>query len=304
MKLLITGAWREAEKYIPKLESLGHEVAFLQYEADSLPCAPEWAEGVICNGLLLHHDVRAFMSLRYVQLTSAGLDRVPADYLHQKGVVINNARGVYSVPMAEHALSAVLNIYRHNIRFFNNQKKRVWEKDRSVRELCGSAVCVLGCGSVGTECAKRFAAMGCKVYGVDIQSCKREHFSKVFHIDDLYLAVSAADIVIFTLPLTQQTEGMADRRFFSKLKPGCVLVNIARGKIINTGDLIEALRQNELYAALDVFEEEPLDKNSPLWSMENVMITPHNSFVSDKTANRLSELIMERLNDFSGGKHD
>ena len=97
---------------------------------------------------------------------------------------------------------------------------------------------------------------------------------------------------------------MADRRFFSKLKPGCVLVNIARGKIINTGDLIEALRQNELYAALDVFEEEPLDKNSPLWSMENVMITPHNSFVSDKTANRLSELIMERLNDFSGGKHD
>ena len=75
-------------------------------------------------------------------------------------------------------------------------------------------------------------------------------------------------------------------------------------EIINTGDLIEALRQNELYAALDVFEEEPLDKNSPLWSMENVMITPHNSFVSDKTANRLSELIMERLNDFSGGKHD
>lgn len=298
MKLLITGAWHNAEQYIALLKRYGHEIAFLQYETEELPCAPEWAEGVICNGLFMRRDVREFRSLRYVQLTSAGYDRVPATYFRENGIMLYNARGVYSIPMAEYAVTAVLNIYRNSRRFFEYQQQRRWEKLRTLRELSGSRVCILGCGSVGTECAKRFSALDCKVVGVDIQCPESDCFDRIYHTDDMHQAISGADAVILTLPLTAQTEGLADERFFAQLKSGCVLVNIARGRIIRTDALIAALKERELYAVLDVFEEEPLDPDSPLWEMENVMITPHNSFVSDKTADRLSALILKNLENY------
>ena len=298
MKLLVTGAWHDAERYIPLLKQRGHEIAFLQYETDELPCAPEWAEGVVCNGLFLRHDARQFRSLRYVQLTSAGFDRVPAAYFREKGLALHNARGVYSIPMAEYATAAVLNVYRSSRRFWEYQQQRRWEKLRDLRELSGSRVCILGCGSVGTECAKRFGAMGCEVIGVDLLTDDRDHFRKIYHTDEIENAISGADAVIVTLPLTEQTKGLADERFFSLLKDGCVLVNIARGGILCTDALVHALRKRELFAVLDVFEEEPLDRNSPLWEMENVLITPHNSFVSDKTADRLSALILKNLEEY------
>ena len=99
MHLLLTGAWNEAEAHIPQLQKLGHEIVFLQQEADPLPCDPAWVEGTICNGLFLHHSIEVFPNLRFIQLTSVGFDRVPLDYVREKGIEIHNARGVYSVPM-------------------------------------------------------------------------------------------------------------------------------------------------------------------------------------------------------------
>ena len=295
MNLLLTGAWRDAKKFIPLLEENGHKVVFMQYEQDELPCEPAWVEGAVCNGLFLSHSAEAFSSLSYVQLTSAGFDRVPLEYFHKRGITVNNARGVYSVPMAEHAVAAVLDIYRHAGSFYENRSKHIWQKDRGLRELCGSRVCVIGCGSVGAECAKRFAAMGCEVVGVDINVFENEFFSRIFPIGDIYNVISGTDVVILTLPLTDETRGLADERFFAALKDGCVIVNIARGALIRTEALLKALGERELYAALDVFETEPLDPDDPLWAEPNVMITPHNSFVSDKTADRLNEKILAGL---------
>ena len=93
MKLLITGAWRQAKDYIKIIEQMGHQVIFLQYEKDELPCVPEWIEGVICNGLFLEHSIEQFTNLKYIQLTSAGFDRVPMDYIKEHGIQIRNARG-------------------------------------------------------------------------------------------------------------------------------------------------------------------------------------------------------------------
>ena len=295
MNLLLTGAWRDAKKFIPLLEENGHKVVFMQYEQDELLCEPAWVEGVVCNGLFLSHSAEAFSSLSYVQLTSAGFDRVPLEYFQKRGITVNNARGVYSVPMAEHAVAAALDIYRHAGSFYENRSKHIWQKDRGLRELCGSMVCVIGCGSVGAECAKRFAAMGCEVVGVDINVFENEFFSKIFPIGDIYNVISGADVVILTLPLTDETRGLADERFFAALKDGCVIVNIARGAVIRAEALIKALGERELYAALDVFESEPLDPDDPLWAEPNVMITPHNSFVSDKTADRLNKKILAGL---------
>lgn len=295
MNLLITGAWQEAKKYIETIEKMGHQVQFLQFEKDELPCQYEWVEGIIGNGLFLTHPIEKFVNLRYIQLTSAGYDRVPIDYVKEHKIVINNARGVYSAPMAEYAVVGVLSLYKSQRFFAENQREHKWEKKRYLKELGGQNVCILGCGSVGEECAKRFEAFGCVIFGVDIVVREIEHFSKVYHLYEVKEVLSKSDIVIITLPLTDETYHMFDEEKFSSMKPGSVLVNIARGALVDTDALIEALKKKLGGAVLDVFEEEPLKENSPLWDMENVIITPHNSFVGNGNQNRLNNTIISNL---------
>lgn len=295
MNLLVTGAWQEAKKHIETIEKMGHQVQFLQFEKDELPCDYEWVEGIIGNGIFLSHSIEKFANLKYIQLTSAGFDRVPMDYVKEHKIVINNARGVYSSPMAEYAVSGVLQLYKQSRFFMENQKAHMWEKKRDLKELSGRNVCILGCGSVGSECAKRFEAFECVVSGVDIVVREIEHFTKVYHLSDVKEALSKSDIAVVTLPLTDETYHMFDEEMFAAIKPGAVLVNIARGGLIDTEAMVEALKNKLGGAVLDVFEDEPLKEDSPLWDMEKVIITPHNSFVGDGNNRRMSNVILKNL---------
>ena len=295
MNLLITGAWQSAYKNIVALEQLGHRVAFIQQEKEDLPCDAEWIEGVICNGLFLHHDIKEFKNLRYIQLTSAGFDRVPMNYVKEHDIEIHNARGVYSIPMAEFAIAGVLQIYKQNRYFYENQKEHKWEKHRGLLELLEKKVCIVGCGSVGTECAKRFKAFGCSVIGVDIKPYQNELYDSMLPLDSLDDALTKADVTILTLPLTEETCRFINADRFKAMKNGAVLVNISRGAIIDTDALIAALNTHLGGAVLDVFDEEPLHESSPLWDMRNVIITPHNSFVSEGNYARMLDVIMNNL---------
>lgn len=294
MNLLVTGAWQQAKDYIPKIEKT-HKVIFLQQEKDELPCSPTWVEGVIGNGLFLYHSIELFTNLRFIQLTSAGYDRVPMDYVSAKCIKIYNARGVYSIPMAEYALSGVLALYKRHSFFRTNQIAHKWEKERKILELCGKKVCIFGCGSVGTECAVRFKAMGCTVFGVDPVVKEHSAFSNIYHINDIKNNLAMADIVIITMPLNEQTRYIFNEKMLRCLKEGAILVNIARGALIVTKALEAELSSKRISAILDVFEEEPLFECSKLWDMENVIITPHNSFVGEGNERRLSELILKNL---------
>ena len=294
MHLLITGAWREAKAHIPELEAMGHEVLFLQWEQDALPCDPEWVEGVICNGLFLHHSIESFPNLRYIQLTSAGYDRVPMDYIQTHSIEIHNARGVYSIPMAEFAVAGVLQLYKQSRFFTDNQKLRRWERHRGLLELFGKTVVILGCGSVGTECAKRFKAFVCRVIGVNRSPRESPAFDEIRPLDELNSALPEADVLIMTLGLSTETRHLMNAERLALLKPGAVLVNIARGALIDTAALTAALPKLT-GAVLDVFEEEPLTETSPLWDADNVILTPHNSFVGSRDGKRLWELIKESL---------
>lgn len=295
MNLLITGAWQEANKYIKDIEQMGHNVQFLQFEKDELPCEYDWVEGIIGNGIFLSHPIDKFTNLRYIQLTSAGFDRVPMDYVKEHKITINNARGVYSAPIAEYAVCGVLQIYKQSRFFIENQKVHKWEKKRDLKELSGQNVCILGCGSVGTECAKRFDAFGCKVWGIDTKVREHENFLCVYHLNDLKEVLLKSDIVIITLPLISETYHMFNDEMFDTMKPGAVIVNIARGALVDTDAMITALQNKLGGAVLDVFEEEPLSEDSPLWDMENVVITPHNSFVGSGNNSRMSIAIIDNL---------
>lgn len=294
MNLLVTGAWSDGKNCITELEAMGHNVLFMQYEKDELPCSYEWVEGVVCNGLFLSHPIEKFTILRYIQLTSAGFDRVDMEYVKAHGIEIHNARGGYSIPMAEFAISGVLQLYKQAAFFRENQKRHLWEKHRGLLELAGKKVLIVGCGSVGNECAKRFAAFGCEVTGVDLYPREDSLYSKILPLDKLDDMLITADIVVLTLPLSEQTRHLMNDNKLSLLKDGAVLVNIARGAVVDTEALIKHIDRLG-GAVLDVFEEEPLIDNSPFWGKPNVILTPHNSFVGEGNGERLRENIIKNL---------
>lgn len=294
MNLLVTGAWSDGKNCIAELEAMGHNVTFMQYEKDELPCDYEWVEGVICNGLFLSHPIEKFTNLKYIQLTSAGFDRVDMNYVKAHNIEIHNARGVYSIPMAEFALCGVLQLYKQAAFFRENQCNHLWEKHRGLLELAGKNVLIVGCGSVGNECAKRFKAFDCKVTGVDLLPREDSLYIEMLPLDKLDNALKQADIVVLTLPLTEQTHHLIDNSKLSLMKDGATLVNIARGAIINTDALLNHI-DRLTGAVLDVFEEEPLNENCPLWNKPNIILTPHNSFVGEGNGERLKEIIIENL---------
>lgn len=295
MKLLITGGWSASEAELEAVRSLGHEIVWHQQEREPLPVAYDWPEGVIGNGLFVYHPLEKFTSLRYVQLTSAGLDRIPLEYAHAHGIRVFNAKDVYSIPMAEYALWGVLQLYRRGQFFQKNQEEARWKKRVDLPELAGKNVCIVGCGDVGRACAKRFRAMDCRVIGVNRTVRQLPEWEEIRPLEELDEILSQADVVILTIALTAQTRHLFDRARFEKMKSGGILVNMARGAIVETDALLWALENRLGGAVLDVFEEEPLQADSPLWRSPNVVLTPHNSYASDGNRQRLFRLIMNNL---------
>jgi len=289
MNLLITGAWTDAKNYIEEIELAGHIVEFIQQEKDPLPCPYEWVEGVICNGLFLYHPISRFNNLRYIQLTSAGYDRVSMDEIEKRNIKIHNARGVYSIPMAEFALAGVLDLYKGMADFRELQRRHKWTKNRSIRELAGSRVLIVGCGSVGTECAKRFKALDCHVIGIDVFVREDYYYDTIKGLDELSTEAMYANVMILTLPLTDKTRGLINKGILDLFKG--IIVNISRGGVIDQ----KALETWDGEAVLDVFEEEPLDERSPLWDKKDTIVTPHNSFVGSGNARRLKDVILNNL---------
>ena len=299
MKILLTGAYKWTNDKIFAVKNLGFQVDYIPDERVKLDCDVSQYDAVVCNGLFLHNDIKSFTNLKLIQATSAGLDRIPVDYVKEHNIKLFNARGVYSAPMAEWAVMRVLEIYKHSFKFYENQKRCSWEKDRELLEISGKTVLVVGTGSVGSEVAKRFSAFDAVVIGADIFKNESPYFSDCVLMDELDSALQKADIVVLTLPLTDETRGMFNKERFSKMKADAVLINIARGAVIDENALVDALNKGYLLGVgLDVFDSEPLNEDSPLWKMKNVLISPHNSFVSDKTSERLFEIIMKNLSDF------
>ena len=298
MKLLITGAFSYTEKQIESLQNLGFEISFIEREDGVLDVDVSQIDCVVCNWLMVHHDVSQFKSLKCIQLLSAGLERVPVDYIKGKDIALYNARGVYSIPMAEFAICSVLQLYKDSREIALQQKKRIWAKRRDLLELHDKRVLILGVGSVGTEVAKRFAAFTDKVYGVDLFPKGTEGFREVYPISYLDEELFESDVVVITLPLTDETENLIDKKRLSNMKKGAVLINIARGGIVDEDGLVEALNGHLKGAAVDVFAEEPLPMESKLWECENLIISPHNSFVSDGNDNRMWNCIYSNLKNF------
>ena len=303
MKLLITPAFipSEKEKEILLAE---HELFFIEdgripLSGQKVNFSPEEIEGIICNFFFEHNAVELFPSLKFVQLTSVGTDRVPADALQSRGIALFNAGSVYAVPMAEWTIAKILEVYKQSAFFAGNQKEKNWQKSRSVRELAASRAAIIGFGNVGKQIAKRLKAFDVTIHAVDIIEYKGLLCDTWSHISELQEVLKDADIVILSLPLNEKTYHLFDETMFGAMKKDAVLVNNSRGAILDETALAAVLKSGYLKAAvLDTFEKEPLPPESPLWGMENVLISPHNSFVGNGNHVRLFQLICENLKKF------
>lgn len=295
MRAIITGALQASQADIAALKALGLEVTIHPDERSPVS-DPARYDIAVCNNLFGFHGIDAFSNLKYIQLTAAGLDRVPLDRVRERGIRLHNAAGVYSAPMAEFALWGVLEFYKQGRFFTENQRDHRWEKHRSLRELTEKTVLILGCGSVGSECARRFSAFGCRCIGVARSGRQQPFFEAVFPMTDLPLLLPEADIIVLALPLTADTRRLFDGAMLARMKTGSILVNLARGAIVDEAALLEALEGPLAGAVLDVFETEPLPEASPLWDHPNVIATPHNSFVGEHNHKRMMETVIRNLN--------
>lgn len=299
MKLLITGAVNWTEDDLDDVRKLGHDIIFIEDESipliqQNIQCKD--IEGVICNGLFLYNSIENFINLKFIQLTSAGYDRVPLEYIKNYNIKIFNAKDVYSIPMAEFVINGILQLYKYSSFFYENKKKKEWRKCRKILELLNKKICIVGCGNVGKECAKKFKAFDCVVEGVDLYPIQSEYFDFVYDLCELDMLLKRSDVVVLTLPLTNDTENLINKNRLNKMKENSILVNVSRGKIVDQEALIEILNRKQIFGAiLDVFENEPLNKESKLWELENVILTPHNSFIGEGNRERLKKYIFNNL---------
>ena len=252
-------------------------------------------------------DLKYIPNLKWVATASAGVDAYVADDIYpHPGVILTNSSGAYGIAIAEHLLTVTLMLLRRMREYEEGQRQKRWKYLGKIRSVFGSTVTIVGIGNIGGNFAKRCKAMGATVRGV-----KRTPGEKPEYIDELYLteeldqAIQGADVVALCLPGTNQTQHIITEKQLNAMKPGAILLNIGRGTAIDQQALCQALESWHLGGAgLDVTDPEPLPPESPLWTMGNVVLTPHISGNDslDYTTETILDLFIENLSHYVKGE--
>lgn len=259
----------------------------------------------ICDPELLG----AARELRWVQSLAAGVElcmKVPA--IRQPDLLMTNMRGVDSPAIAEHAVAMMLALAHGLDVFALDTSRAIWSRDQAARTrvimLEGKTLLVVGLGGIGTEVARRAAALGMKVVATDVsQDGKPDFVSHLGRPEELLTLARDADVVINCVPLTPQTTGMYDARFFQAIKRGALFLNVARGPSVVTDELLKALTDGRLGGAgLDVVDPEPLPPDHPLWKAPRVLMTPHISARNDLPGDARWVLLAENLRRYAAGE--
>jgi phosphoglycerate dehydrogenase-like enzyme len=254
------------------------------------------------------HLLEAATRLRWMHASGAGVERYELAQIAARGVTLTNSSGVSAPNMAEHVLGMMIALTRRFPRLLRAQTRREWRDEathREVGELRGQTVLIAGIGEIGCAVAQRAAAFEMRVNGLRrrADAPPPAGFEQVFGIGDLAAALADADHVVVTLPNTPRSRGLFDAAAFAAMKPGAAIYNVGRGPVIDTAALIAALESGHLGAAgLDVTDPEPLPADSPLWEMENVLITAHTSGATPRYWERQGELIAENIRRIQRGE--
>jgi len=248
--------------------------------------------------------------LHWVQLYSSGVEYCASNPRMQDGKrVLTNGQKLASPALGDHAIALMLALARGIDLYHANQLKRAWKRNVGLEsadfmELDGRTVLVVGLGGIGTRAAKKAHGLGMRV--IATRGSRREGPDYVEYVglaDEVNALASRADVVINTVPLTEQTRGMFDAAFFKAMKPTAFFITVGRGASTDTDALVAALKGGEIAGAgLDVTDPEPLPEGHPLWSLPRVLITPHTAARSDRARQRLMLLVRENLRRYVAGE--
>lgn len=246
--------------------------------------------------------IRQAKRLRWIQTGAVGIERLRFPELGNSDIVLTNGRGTTGVNISEHVMALILAFSRTLHMTIKRQMEKVWESRANlpVLEIAGETLGILGLGSIGLQVAKRANAFDMRTLAVDpTQTEKPDYVESLWKVDRLHEMLRQSDFVTICCPLTLETEGIMGAAEFCAMKPTAFLINIARGKIVDQAALVEALGAKEIAGAgLDATEPEPLPQDSPLWEMDNVIITPHHAGQSPKAPARVFDLFCENLKRF------
>lgn len=274
--------------------------------ADELPSALPGADVLLVWDFLsdaLRPAWPSADSLRWVHTASAGVDRVAFAELLESDVVLTNSRGVFDVPMAEYVLGLVIAFAKDLPGTVRRQDQRRWEH-RETERLAGCTATVVGSGPIGRAIGRALAAAGLTVQLVGrVEHSDDPEFGTVHASAALPGLLPAVDYLVLAAPLTEQTRGMIDAAALAAMKPTARLINVSRGPLVVTEDLVAALRGGRLAgAALDVFDTEPLPGSSPLWDLPGVIVSPHMSGDVLGWRDELAALFADNLDRYRAGR--
>ncbi len=245
-------------------------------------------------------------NLRWVQLSTAGSDQLlnEAPGLIKSDIIITNSSGVHAVPISEHILALMLAFSRGIHQCVKRQQKHSWDRPDMISELNGATMGLIGVGRIGQNIAGLAKALNMRVLGLRRNPDRKvDPVDQMVGPDDMVLLLSQSDWVVITAALTTETRGMIAENEFKNMKDSAYIINVARGPIIKQKALIKSLQKGWIAGAgLDVFEEEPLAVDSPLWDMPNVIITPHSSWLSPHHRGRRVKIFIENLRRFQSGE--
>lgn len=255
--------------------------------------------------------------LSWVHSATSGVERALTPAALARDVLVTNARGVFSRPIAEHVLLMILAVSRHLPELLELQRERTWQplEGRELREL---TIGIVGYGSLGRSVASLASAFGARVIALrrrpesgpvpatpddDDGFPFEPRVDRVVGPDRLHELLAASDIVVLAAPLTPETEGMIDEAAVGAMKKDAWLINVARGRLVDDTALVRALRDHRIGgAALDTFRDEPLPQGSPYWELPNVILTPHTAWSSARVLDRSIDLFCDNLVRFSRGE--
>jgi phosphoglycerate dehydrogenase-like enzyme len=231
----------------------------------------------------------------------AGTGHLPRDALADHGVALTNASGVHGPNIAEHVIGSMITHARQWARAHRQQERREW-RSYETTEVYGSTVAVVGLGAIGSAVVDRLEPFDVNTVGVRYSPEKGGPTDEVYGFDEFHDAIADAEYVVLACPLTETTRGLVDAEALRTMRADAILINIARGPIVDTDALVSELRNNRIRgAALDVTDPEPLPEDHPLWGLGNVTITPHNAGHTPHYYERVADILAENVGRLDDG---
>jgi len=303
-------AWCIRDEHVATLRERFPGVTFMhETTLDAAGRALEDAD-IAFTPFLKPEMIPAARRLRWVHSSAAAVEGLlPLGALASHGITITNSRGVQAIPMAEHVMGGLLVLSRRFDRMLGAQQERRWIQNELASDwpwlLHGRSMTIVGLGTIGLEVAKRAHAFGMRVTGVRrrLDQTRPDFVDRIVTPDRLGESLDGCDVLVLSAPGVSATNRMIGAKELARLNRGAILVNVARAQIVDDAAMRDALASGQLGGAvLDVFEREPLEAESPLWSMPNVVITPHSSGFRESHWTEVVDLFTDNVRRFQRGE--